>query len=114
MNIEKMIPIVRAMLPNDKVENFDRAVAAIKEYLKTNKVSSASDATKALNDLNVPIDFLSNTGRLAKNPVVSKIASVFNVDLDRIQEDANNLTSHNTRRVDSLEQYKKDLENIRR
>ena len=114
MNIEKMIPIVRAMLPNDKVENFDRAVRAIKEYLKTQKVNTASDAAKALHDLNVPTDFLSKTGGLVKNPVVSKIASVFNVDLERIQEDANNINSLKSYSTSSLDEYKKDLEKLRR
>lgn len=109
MNMEILLPVIRMCLPKNKLADFDKGVAALKEYGSTHKVRNVSDAIRALSDLNVPNDFLSKTGGLAKNPVVSKIASVCNVDVDKIQEDVKNLSN---KPVGSLEAFKDDLSRL--
>jgi len=62
-------------------------------------------------------DFLSNTGGLAKNPVVQKIASVCGVDIGRVQEDIRNLlgrpTTEQSSATDPLKAYRDALSKLK-
>jgi len=62
-------------------------------------------------------DFLSNTGGLAKNPVVQKIASVCGIDIGRVQEDIRNLlggpTTEQSSAVDPLQAYRDALSKLK-
>lgn len=110
MNTNLLLPIIRALLPREKLQEFDRGIETLKRYGEAHRINSFSDALGALKDLNVPKDFLSNTGRLVSNPVVSKIASVCNVDVDKIQQDVEKLSASNT---DTLQRFKDDLAKLK-
>lgn len=103
--------LVGQMLPPQKRQMLEEGWAKLQEYKKTHNVGSAQEALKALIDLNVPKDFLSKTGGLVNNPVVSKAASVCNVDVDKIQQDINSL-SRNERGV-SYETLMNDLHKLK-
>lgn len=83
--------LVGQMLPPQKKQMLEEGWAKLQAYKQTHKVRTAQDAIQALLDLNVPKDFLSKTGGLVNNPVVSKAASVCNVDVDKIKQDINSL-----------------------
>lgn len=113
MNIDLILPLIRKMLPKNRLQDFDRGVNTIREYGKTHKINSAQDAMRALAELNVPSNFLSGTGGLVKNPVVSSIASMLNVNTDKIQEDVKKLSGQsNAAGQDLLSQYKDDLKKL--
>lgn len=111
MNIELLLPLIRKMLPKNRLQDFDRGVNTLREYGKTHSIRTAGDAMRALTELNVPGNFLSETGGLARNPVVSSIASMLNVNTDKIQEDVRKL-SGSPDSQDPLAKYKDDLNRL--
>lgn len=102
--MDTFLPLIRLLIPQERRQRFDEGVKAIREYGQTHQVRSMSDAIEALAALNVPKDFLSNTGGLVNNPVVSRIASVCNVDLGKIHQDVENLSKG------GLDPLKRDLD----
>lgn len=79
----------------------------LQNYKQKNQVSSASDAMKALGELGVSKNFLSSMGGLAKNPIVSGVASLCGVSTDKIQEDVQKLNGPGP--TSDLDQFKEDL-----
>lgn len=79
------------MLNKKQQQLLNSGLAQINEYRRTHNINNRQDILNALQYFGVTKDFLSNTGGLAKNPVVQKIASVCGVDIGRVQEDIRNL-----------------------
>ena len=113
MKLEMIIPLLQKFFPQQKVNEFRQGFELLRNYKQNHNVSTAADALKALRDLNVPIDFLSQTGGLAKNPVVSSIAHACNVDTDKIQQDVQTLMGSRPVANDSLQSFKNDLEKLK-
>lgn len=113
MNIEMILPLLKKWFPAQKINEFQQGFELLKKYKQTHNVNSAKEALNALMELNVPIDFLSQTGGLAKNPVVSSIAHACNVDADKIQQDVQTLMGSRTIANDSLESFKNDLNKLK-
>lgn len=104
-----VLPIIRNLVPEQRRQAFDNGIKALEEYAKTHKVNNAGDAMRALADFKVPTDFLSNIGGLDKIPIVSQAARICGVDTGKIAEDMKALSGVSS----SLEQYKRDLENLK-
>lgn len=113
MNIEMMLPLLKKFFPEQKINEFRQGFELLKKYKQNHNVATATDALNALRDLNVPMNFLSQTGGLAKNPVVSSIARACNVDTDKIQQDVQTLMGSRPIANDSLQSFKNDLEKIK-
>lgn len=103
---------MKNFLPKEKAQTLDNSLARLREYSANHKVNSISDALQALQDLRVPTNFLSQTGGLSKNPVVSSIAQICNVNVDKIQQDIQQLSKGQTTNVGTLESYKNDLNKL--
>lgn len=107
------------MLNNKQRQLLDNGLAQIRQYQQTHAINNRQDILQALQHFGVTNDFLSNTGGLAKNPVVQKIASVCGVDVGKIQEDIRNLIGgsnemvNNTPSVDPLQQYRDALKKLK-
>lgn len=115
MNIEMIKPLLRKWFPENKINEFIKGIDMFRAYQKQHQINSASSAFKALVDMNIPTDFLSETGGLAKNPVVSSLARTFNVDVGKIQQDISRIAQSQAAtggKVDSLESLKADLQKL--
>ena len=95
----------------------DSGLAQINQYRQNHTINNRQDILRALQHFGVTNDFLSNTGGLAKNPVVQKIASVCGMDIGKIQEDIRNLiggpSTEQSSAVDSLQQYRDALKKLK-
>jgi len=95
----------------------DTGLAQINDYRRTHNISSRQDVLNALRHFGVTKDFLSNTGGLAKIPVVQKIANVCGVDIGRIQEDIRNLVggvgAEESPATDPLKRYRDALSKLK-
>lgn len=110
-----MINVAKMILPENSRQAFDQGVQTLRKYAQDHKVASKEDARRALRDLNISNDFLSKIGGLVQNnPIVSKIASVFNVDQDKILKDIEQLNQNPSGGGQDLEAYKRDLEKLMR
>lgn len=91
----------------------------INEYKRNHNIRNRQDVLTALKHFGITNDFLSNTGGLAKNPVVQKIASALGADIGKIQEDIRSLISANTNAVsqqnsdDPLKAYRDTLNKLK-
>lgn len=105
------------MLNNKQRQLLDSGLAQINQYRQTHQINNKRDVMAALQHFGVTPDFLSNTGGLAKNPVVQKIASVCGVDVGKIQEDIRNLIGgpapEQSSEVDPLQQYRDALKKLK-
>lgn len=110
------------MLNSRQQQLLNSGLAQIREYQKTHTIQNRQDILNALRHFGVTNDFLSNTGGLAKNPVVQKIASVCNIDIDKVQQDISSLmgtsTGNNEKTVsrgdfDPLKAYRDALDKLK-
>ena len=86
-----LLNLIKPLLNNNQRKLLDSGLAQINAYRQTHNIQSKQDVLNALQHFGITKDFLSNTGGLAKIPVVQKIASVCGVDIGRIQEDIRGL-----------------------
>lgn len=114
-----LLNLIKPMLNNKQRQLLDSGLAQINQYRQTHTINNRQDVLKALQHFGVTPDFLSNTGGLAKNPVVQKLASVCGLDVGKIQEDIRNLIGgsnemvNNTPSVDPLQQYRDALKKLK-
>ena len=114
-----LLNLIKPMLNNKQRQLLENGLAQIKQYQQTHAINNRQDVLQALQHFGVTPDFLSNTGGLAKNPVVQKIASVCGMDIGKIQEDIRNLIGgsnemvNNTPSVDPLQQYRDALKKLK-
>jgi hypothetical protein len=107
------------MLNNKQRQLLESGLAQINQYRKTHQINNRKDVLRALQHFGVTNDFLSNTGGLAKNPVVQKIASVCGVDVDKVQQDIRSLISqqgnigNSDNSVDPLQQFRDALNKLK-
>ena len=114
MNPNWILQLAKGFLSPQQQKLLDEGMAKLNAYKQTHSVNNFSDALRALADLNVPKDFLSKTGGLVKNPLVSKIATACNVDPGKIQEDIQRLSQSSGAGSGSLQSYIDDLNKLRR
>ena len=109
--------LIKPMLNNKQRQLLDSGLAQIRQYQQTHAINNRQDVLQALQHFGVTPDFLSNTGGLAKNPVVQKIASVCGVDVGKIQEDIRSLiggpATEQSSAVDPLQQYRDALKKLK-
>lgn len=86
-----LLSLIKPMLNNRQRQILDSGLAQLKEYQRSHQIRNRQDMLNALQHFGVTKDFLSNTGGLAKNPVVQKIANVCNIDIDKVQQDISSL-----------------------
>ena len=91
-----LLNLIKPMLNNKQRQLLENGLAQINQYRQTHTINNRQDVLRALQHFGVTNDFLSNTGGLAKNPVVQKIASVCGVDVGKIQEDIRSLIGTST------------------
>lgn len=116
MSLENLLfPLLKKWFPQETINDFQKGLSVLREYKKTHNVNSAQSALQALIDLNVPKDFLSKTGGLVNNPVVSSIAQTCNVDVGKIQKDVEMMMGgqSTTSSVDLLSSLKNDLNKLK-
>lgn len=105
------------MLNSKQRQLLESGLAQINQYRQNNQINNRQDILRALKHFGVTNDFLSNTGGLAKNPVVQKIAAVCGVDVGKIQEDIRGLISgsntEQTSGVDPLQVYRDALKKLK-
>jgi ribulose kinase len=111
------------MLNQKQRQLLDSGLAQINQYRQSHTINNRQDILRALQHFGVTNDFLSNTGGLAKNPVVQKIASVCGVDIDKVQQDIRSLLGQqvtncnqpvtNSHVSDSLQQYRDALKKLK-
>jgi ribulose kinase len=105
------------MLNNKQRQLLDSGLAQINQYRQTHQINNKRDVMAALQHFGVTNDFLSNTGGLAKNPVVQKLASVCGMDVGKIQEDIRSLiggpVTEKSSAVDPLQQYRDALKKLK-
>lgn len=113
-----LLNLIKPMLNNKQRQLLENGLAQIKQYQQTHAINNRQDVLQALQHFGVTPDFLSNTGGLAKNPVVQKIASVCGVDVGKIQEDirsliANPTTEQSSVAGDPLQAYRDALKKLK-
>lgn len=112
-----LLNLIKPMLNNKQRSLLDNGLAQINNYRRTHQIRTKQDVLNALQHFGVPRDFLSNTGGLAKNPVVQKIASVCGLDVGKIQEDIRSLiggpVTEQSSAVDPLQQYRDALKKLK-
>ena len=112
-----LLNLIKPMLNNKQRQLLDSGLAQINQYRQNHTINNRQDILRALQHFGVTNDFLSNTGGLAKNPVVQKIASVCGMDIGKIQEDIRNLiggpSTEQSSAVDSLQQYRDALKKLK-
>jgi len=114
-----LLNLIKPMLNNKQRQLLENWLAQIRQYQQTHAINNRQDILQALQHFGVTPDFLSNTGGLAKNPVVQKLASVCGMDVGKIQEDIRNLIGgsnqmvNNTPSVDPLQQYRDALKKLK-
>ena len=112
-----LLNLIKPLLNSNQRKLLDSGLAQINAYRQTHNIQSRQDILNALQHFGVTKDFLSNTGGLAKNPVVQKIANVCGVDIGRIQEDIRNLVGRSVTEVssatDPLQKYRDSLSKLK-
>ena len=112
-----LLNLIKPMLNNKQRQLLESGLAQINQYRQTHTINNRQDVLRALQHFGVTNDFLSNTGGLAKNPVVQKIASVCGVDVGKIQEDIRGLISgsntEQTQGIDPLQAYRDALKKLK-
>ena len=112
-----LLNLIKPMLNNKQRQILESGLAQIKQYQQTHQINNRQDVLRALQHFGVTNDFLSNTGGLAKNPVVQKIASVCGVDVGKIQEDIRSLiggtTTEQNSAADPLQVYRDALSKLK-
>lgn len=114
-----ILNLIKPMLNQKQRQLLENGLAQVNQYRQTHSINNRQDVIHALRHFGVTNDFLSNTGGLAKNPVVQKIASVCGVDVGKIQEDIRNIIGgssemvNNTSSVDSLQQFRDALKKLK-
>lgn len=112
-----LLNLIKPMLNSKQRQLLDSGLAQINQYRQTHQINNKRDIMAALQHFGVTPDFLSNTGGLAKNPVVQKIASVCGMDIGKIQEDIRGLISgpatEQSSAVDPLQQYRDALKKLK-
>ena len=114
-----ILNLIKPMLNQKQRQLLENGLAQVNQYRQTHSINNRQDVIQALRHFGVTNDFLSNTGGLAKNPVVQKIASVCGVDVGKIQEDIRNLIGgsnemvNNTPSVDPLQQFRDALKKLK-
>lgn len=112
-----LLNLIKPMLNNKQRQLLDNGLAQIKQYQQTHAINNRQDVLQALQHFGVTPDFLSNTGGLAKNPVVQKLASVCGLDVGKIQEDIRSLiggpATEQSSTVDPLQQYRDALKKLK-
>lgn len=112
-----LLNLIKPMLNNKQRQLLENGLAQIRQYQQTHTINNRQDILQALQHFGVTPDFLSNTGGLAKNPVVQKIASVCGVDVGKIQEDIRSLiggpATEKSSAVDPLQQYRDALKKLK-
>lgn len=114
-----LLNLIKPMLNAKQRQLLDSGLAQINQYRQTHTINNRQDVLRALQHFGVTPDFLSNTGGLAKNPVVQKIASVCGVDVGKIQEDIRGLIGNNQQfgnteqQADPLQAYRDALKKLK-
>lgn len=112
-----LLNLIKPMLNSKQRQLLDNGLAQIRQYQQTHAINNRQDVLQALQHFGVTNDFLSNTGGLAKNPVVQKIASVCGLDVGKIQEDIRSLIGgpapEQSSAVDPLQQYRDALKKLK-
>ena len=118
-----LLNLIKPMLNNKQRQLLDSGLAQINQYRQTHQINNKRDIMTALQHFGVTNDFLSNTGGLAKNPVVQKIASVCGMDIGKIQEDIRSLIGQtvtncnqpvtNSHASDPLQPYRDALKKLK-
>ena len=114
-----ILNLIKPMLNQKQRQLLENGLAQVNQYRQTHSINNRQDVIQALRHFGVTNDFLSNTGGLAKNPVIQKIASVCGVDVGKIQEDIRNLIGgsnemvNNTPSVDTLQQFRDALKKLK-
>ena len=112
-----LLNLIKPMLNSKQRQLLDNGLAQIRQYQQTHAINYRQDVLQALQHFGVTNDFLSNTGGLAKNPVVQKIASVCGLDVGKIQEDIRSLiggpVAEQSSAVDPLQQYRDALKKLK-
>lgn len=118
-----LLNLIKPMLNNKQRQLLESGLAQINQYRQTHQINNKRDIMAALQHFGVTPDFLSNTGGLAKNPVVQKIASVCGVDVGKIQEDIRSLLGQtatncsqpvtDSHAIDPLQQYRDALKKLK-
>jgi len=112
-----LLNLIKPMLNNKQRQLLESGLAQINQYRHTHSINNRQDVLRALQHFGVTNDFLSNTGGLAKNPVVQKIASVCGVDVGKIQEDIRSLiggsTTEQSSATDPLQAYRDALKKLK-
>lgn len=110
-----LLNLIKPMLNQKQRQLLDSGLAQINQYRQNHTINNRQDIIKALRNFGVTNDFLSNTGGLAKNPVVQKIASVCGVDIDKVQQDIRSLTgaTEQSSGVDPLQGFRDALKKLK-
>lgn len=112
-----LLNLIKPMLNNKQRQLLENGLAQIKQYQQTHAINNRQDVLQALQHFGVTNDFLSNTGGLAKNPVVQKIANVCGMDIGKIQEDIRSLiggpVTEQSSAVDPLQKYRDALKKLK-
>ena len=114
-----LLNLIKPMLNSKQRQLLDNGLAQIRQYQQTHAINNRQDVLQALQHFGVTPDFLSNTGGLAKNPVVQKIASVCGMDIGKIQEDIRSLIGNNQQfgnteqQADPLQAYRDALKKLK-
>ena len=110
-----LLNLIKPMLNQKQRQLLESGLAQINQYRQNHTINNRQDILRALQHFGVTNDFLSNTGGLAKNPVVQKIASVCGVDIDKVQQDIRSLTGTTEQYsgTDSLQAYRDALKKLK-
>lgn len=111
-----LLNLIKPMLNQKQRQLLESGLAQINQYRQNHTINSRQDVIQALRHFGVTNDFLSNTGGLAKNPVVQKIASVCGVDIDKVQQDIRGLiggTTEQSSAADPLQAYRDALSKLK-
>lgn len=117
-----ILNLIKPMLNQKQRAILDSGLAQLNEYKRTHQIRNRQDILTALQHFGVTKDFLSNTGGLANNPVVQKIANVCKIDIDKVQQDISGLlgtdTSDSTKNavasdIDPLKAYRDALSKLK-
>lgn len=117
-----LLNLIKPMLNQKQRQILDSGLAQLNQYRQNHAINNRQDIIKALRHFGVTNDFLSNTGGLATNPVVQKIANVCNIDIDKVKQDISSLmgtysqgSEKNDSRADfdPLKQYRDALDKLK-
>lgn len=117
-----LLNLIKPMLNQRQRQILDSGLAQLNQYRQNHAINNRQDIIKALRHFGVTNDFLSNTGGLATNPVVQKIANVCGVDIDKVKQDISSIMGTSasgsaqnapTGNFDPLKQYRDALDKLK-